>query len=261
MAIPDILALDFDGVLCDGLVEYFQTAWYAYSRLWNGDDNQPPEGLAEQFYPLRPVIETGWEMPVLIRALVTGVSPSDILDRWRDICQEIVDRDGLSAAEIMAEVDGYRDRQIQNNLDRWLAYHRFYPGTIEQLKLLQKSSVELVIITTKEARFARELLRQEGVYFSEEQIIGKGAKRPKTESLLEFNPAEKQIWFIEDRLKTLLSVVQHPELTSVQLFLATWGYNTARDRESIAKHSRISALSLDQFCQPLDRWRSREDRN
>ncbi|MDJ1183652.1 HAD family hydrolase [Roseofilum casamattae] len=254
MPIPDILALDFDGVLCDGLVEYFQTAWHAYSRLWNVENDRPPEGIAEQFYPLRPVIETGWEMPVLIRALVAGVSPSNILSHWREICQETIDRDRLSAPEIMAEVDGYRDRQIESNLDAWLACHRFYPGAIAQLKLLQNSSVKLVIITTKEARFARELLHQHGIEFPQEKIIGKGAKRPKTDSLLTFNPAENKIWFIEDRLKTLLSVAQHPELTSVKLFLATWGYNTVGDRESIAEHSRISALSLAQFCQPLAEW-------
>jgi len=26
MAIPDLLAIDFDGVLCDGMAEYFETS-------------------------------------------------------------------------------------------------------------------------------------------------------------------------------------------------------------------------------------------
>jgi 3-deoxy-D-manno-octulosonate 8-phosphate phosphatase KdsC-like HAD superfamily phosphatase len=30
MSAPQTLALDFDGVLCDGLLEYFETAWRAY---------------------------------------------------------------------------------------------------------------------------------------------------------------------------------------------------------------------------------------
>jgi len=29
-----LLAFDFDGVICDGLREYFQVAWRVYSDLW-----------------------------------------------------------------------------------------------------------------------------------------------------------------------------------------------------------------------------------
>ena len=72
MDIPEVLALDFDGVLCDGLVEYFQTAWQTYTQVWAVDETPPPPGMAGAFYRLRPVIETGWEMPVLIRAMVEG---------------------------------------------------------------------------------------------------------------------------------------------------------------------------------------------
>ena len=53
MSSPDILALDFDGVVCDGLIEYFQTAWRAYCELFHPESAEPPEGLAERFYPLR----------------------------------------------------------------------------------------------------------------------------------------------------------------------------------------------------------------
>jgi len=68
-----ILALDFDGVICDGLIEYFQTAWRTYCQIWKPSLPTPPAGAAS-FYQLRPVIETGWEMPVLIRALVLGIT-------------------------------------------------------------------------------------------------------------------------------------------------------------------------------------------
>jgi hypothetical protein len=67
---PRILALDFDGVLCDGMIEYFQISKRTYETLW-------PEIIPEDFFPsfsqLRPVIETGWEMPLLLRSLVLGI--------------------------------------------------------------------------------------------------------------------------------------------------------------------------------------------
>jgi hypothetical protein len=33
---PDILAIDFDGVLCDGMREYFETSRRTYARVWPG---------------------------------------------------------------------------------------------------------------------------------------------------------------------------------------------------------------------------------
>ena len=30
-----LIAFDFDGVICDGLLEYFQTAWQAYCEVFS----------------------------------------------------------------------------------------------------------------------------------------------------------------------------------------------------------------------------------
>ena len=78
-SLPGSLAFDFDGILCNGLKEYFQTAWRVYCKFWTVSDTTPPEGLAERFYKLRPVVEVGWEMPVVIRAAIKGFSDDEIL--------------------------------------------------------------------------------------------------------------------------------------------------------------------------------------
>ena len=36
---PKILALDFDGVICNGLKEFFQTTLITFQKLWK-DDSQ-----------------------------------------------------------------------------------------------------------------------------------------------------------------------------------------------------------------------------
>ena len=61
MITPALLALDFDGVICDGMQEYFESAWGAYRRLRPAASSRPPAGLFEQFARLRPIVETGWE--------------------------------------------------------------------------------------------------------------------------------------------------------------------------------------------------------
>ncbi|TAF20763.1 MAG: HAD family hydrolase, partial [Nostocales cyanobacterium] len=38
---PTILALDFDGVICDGLIEYFEVAWRTYCQIWSSAKDTP----------------------------------------------------------------------------------------------------------------------------------------------------------------------------------------------------------------------------
>ncbi len=256
MSHPTILALDFDGVICDGLIEYFQTAWHAYCQIWQPDSAIAPTGLAETFYRLRPVVETGWEMPLVLRVLLSGVSEADILQDWQGIAKAAIATEPCQPRDLAIAVDGYRDEWIARNLQHWLAQHRFYPGIVDRLRQVLASSVQPVIITTKEGRFVRELLLQAGLELGDDRIIGKEAQRPKHESLrqlLAVNP-QAVIWFVEDRLKTLLSIKQHPDLNTVQLFLADWGYNTPCDRALAEADDRIRVLSLTTIAQDFSIW-------
>src|SRR2546427_458393 len=63
--------------------EYFESAWRAYRRLRPGAPPRPPAGLFARFARLRPLVESGWEMPVLIHALRAGASRASLLRDWR----------------------------------------------------------------------------------------------------------------------------------------------------------------------------------
>ncbi|MBD2090545.1 HAD family hydrolase [Microcoleus sp. FACHB-1515] len=251
---PTILALDFDGVLCDGLIEYFQTAWRVYVQLWHPIEQTPPAGLAEQFYRLRPVVETGWEMPVVIRSLLQGVPEAEILLHWSEIAVAQIAADSLSAADLGAAVDRVRDEWIQADLAGWLSEHRFYPGVIDRLRELCDSPVRSLIITTKEGRFVQQLLQQQGISLSADRILGKEVKQPKTQSLRQIRQPNDVIWFVEDRLKTLQTITTQADLADVRLFLADWGYNTPDDRQTAAEDDRIELLSIQQFCRDFSQW-------
>jgi phosphoglycolate phosphatase-like HAD superfamily hydrolase len=254
---PKILALDFDGVLCDGLMEYFQVAWRTYEQLWQPDRSTLPEDLAPVFYHLRPVIETGWEMPVLLQALRQGVPETEILRHWVAIVPQILADSHLDAKTIGTALDRQRDEWITTDLDGWLALHRFYPGVIERLQSVISSSVYPVIISTKEGRFINQLMQEQGIELSDAQIIGKESQRPKHQVLRELAAAHNaisSIWFVEDRLKTLLSIQPYADLDTIRLFLADWGYNTEREREAAQQSSRIELLSLNNFAQDFSRW-------
>ncbi|MEB3293693.1 MAG: HAD family hydrolase [Synechococcales bacterium] len=250
MSFPELLALDFDGVICNGLREYFRTAWKAYCEIWQPADLAHPVGLAERFYHLRPVVETGWEMPVLIHALESGFHDREILKDWQGIALELLHHHQVDPREVGSLVDGIRDRWIADDLDHWLAEHEFYPGVIDQLRSWDK----LVIISTKEGRFIQALLQRQGLDLDRNCILGKEQKRPKHEILRQFQKTHTPIWFVEDRLKTLHSVEQQLDLTDVSLFLADWGYNLPEERTQAQASDRIQLLSLQQFAQDFSSW-------
>jgi phosphoglycolate phosphatase-like HAD superfamily hydrolase len=257
-AIPQILALDFDGVICDGILEYFQTTKRTYKTLWKIDNVDSLDQFANQFYRLRPVIETGWEMPILLRALVLQIPDENILDNWPSILKNLLESDQLDKSLIIQNFDQVRDEWITKDLENWLGLHRFYPGIIERLQQILNSSTKLYIISTKESRFTQTLLAQQGLAINPQCILGKEVKQPKYKTLRQILDQHQlkpeQLWFVEDLLKTLQLAADQPNLNKLGLFLADWGYNTQLIRDSIENNPQIKLLSLNEFNQDFSNW-------
>jgi phosphoglycolate phosphatase-like HAD superfamily hydrolase len=238
-----ILALDFDGVLCDGLAEYFHTSCLVHQQIWGINPDDPE--VKERFYRFRPLIEFGWEMPVILRAITTKQIDDHIWQNWANIRDSIMEEEGISTKEVTAQLDQLRDRQIREELTNWLELHQFYPGIISTLQELQ--NVYLVIITTKDGRFTSQLLANAGIHLDPSQIMGKEVHRSKSESLQILMEKSLPITFIEDKLSTLLKVTQVPSLDTINLYLADWGYNRQEERDIAHNHPRIELLTLNQF--------------
>ncbi len=250
---PQLLALDFDGVVCDGMAEYFHTAWGAYRTLI--PDSQASPDLAAKFARLRPVVESGWEMPLVIHGLCLGFPEETLLNAWPSYRLQIEQDVGLTPLHLAQTLDHVRDRWIQEDLAGWLSLHRFYPGVIQRLQTLQMATdVMIAIITTKEKRFVEQLLAAAGVHCP--LIFGKETKQSKATTLQELQQhlGIDRIWFVEDRLQTLQGITQVPKLSALRLFLADWGYNTPAEQATAHRGSRIQLLSLDQFVLDFTQW-------
>ncbi len=246
----ELIAFDFDGVICDGMREYFQVSKRAYDRIWDYEI-AAPESLEPQFIKLRPVIETGWEMPLLLRAIVLKFPDEQIFTEWPNIARHLLALDKLQEKALSGLLDGIRDKWIENDLDSWLALHRFYPGMIDKLTQLLESSTQIYIISTKESRFIKRLLEIGGVDFPDDKLFGKEIKQPKYETLRQIlkknHISPENVWFIEDRLEALNLVAEQPDLNAVNLYLADWGYNTQATRDSLNNNPRIKLLNLEEF--------------
>ena len=60
------------------------------------------------------------------------------------------------------------------------------------------------------------------------------------------NHPEETIYFVEDRLPTLLNVLKNNQLQAVKLFFADWGYNTEQDRFD-ATQNAIELIDIGSF--------------
>jgi len=175
---------------------------------------------------------------------------------WR---QQLLQQVGVSELGLAQVLDGVRDRWIAEDLQGWLGLHRFYPGVAAWLRQVQAAGEpRLAILSTKEGRFIQQLLGRAGIQLPRHRILGKEVRAPKATTLQRLLaaaqlPAE-ELWFVEDRLQTLRQVQRVPELEQVLLFLADWGYNLPEEREEVARDPRLHLLSLEQLCQPFDRW-------
>lgn len=247
-----ILVSDFDGVICNGIREYFHSSKLTYQQIWSDINADDLDALQPQFNILRPVVETGWEMPMLLKALITGETTENILLHWSEIRDNLVKSlQRIKVEQIPKVLDQVRNSQIDNYLDQWLDLHDFYQGVIPLLKKLIKHQVKMYIITTKGENFARTLLEKQDIFLPKDAIFGKECKRPKYESLRLIidreQVAPESVYFIEDRLEALELVAQQPDLQKVNLWLADWGYNTEATRLKAQKNPRYSLFSLAQF--------------
>jgi len=260
---PGLLVLDFDGVVCDGMGEFFESAARALTEV-GGKPIARSSGLQARFAALRPVVESGWEMVVLVGVLAESDGSGDTALRdgpaWAHARDAYVRAHGFERVRLTEALDTTREEWLARDERGWLAAHRFYDGMAAWLQRLIADGQLFYILSTKDKRFLERLLLAHKVPLRGDRIIGKAEpKREKWDVLRELAGAHGvtpgTAWFVEDRLATLVDMRRHaPDLAGARLFLADWGY-IFRDRDpAAARAAGMAVLSLAQATGPFDGW-------
>jgi len=247
MSKSPLYALDFDGVICDSALETSITAWKAAREyLWPKMPEAIPEELIAQFKHVRPALETGYEAILIVRLLFEGLSPEALLTEYSHRIEGIIRRDQLDIDRLKQRFGNTRDKWIAKDLENWLKMNPFFPGI--QQKLASINSDDCFIITTKQERFVDQILSANNISIPNQHIYGLDRQLSKQQVLrqLQNDYPDRTILFVEDRLPTLINVMNDHDLKEVQLLLADWGYNTEHDKESI-KALNIPSISLIEF--------------
>jgi len=240
-----IYALDFDGVICDSAVETAITGWKVATQLWSDmAGTVPTEQHIKQFRELRPLLETGYEAILFMRLLQQEESVESVQAHIATFLQEL----GENTDALKQMFGQTRDQWIERARQEWLIMNPLFAGVADKLQTLEESGQPWYIITTKQERFVEEILKINQITLARENIFGLDANMSKEAVLLSLQDKHgtRPLCFVEDRLATLLKVLENPALQTVKLQLADWGYNTAEDKK-LAKQRNIPLISLADF--------------
>ena len=236
-----VLALDFDGVISDSVVESFAVALRTMARrtpgpFWSqslarvqGADAATirSDSLYTGFLELMPLGNRAEDFGVALSLLEAGgvVKDQAGFDHFRE---------GLGA-DFLSEFHAsfYKEREALRALDpaAWLGLLGPFSGFVE---LLQRRSGDrtLALATAKDRTSVDLLLGAYGIanLFPEERVIDKEAGRSKRAHLSRLRErmdvAFDQITFVDDKLNHLDDVSG----LGVRCALAAWGYNGERER-------------------------------
>ncbi len=249
MSSQKIFLFDFDGVIVDGMQEYWHTSLLACERYLNSPyisvDQKLYKRVPNSFKEIRPWVKYGWEMILIVHEIIKTENPltndnkDDFINNYYQNCQKILKDNYWLAEDLQTILNKSREYQIHKDFRKWVDLHNPFFEVINLIEELSKREIKTGIITTKGKIFAEKILRQLNIY--PEFVFGyeSGTKIKIAQKLSETNEI---LGFIEDRKKTLIEIKQNSETSHIPCFLANWGYLKESDRYNL--NNGIKLLKL-----------------
>jgi len=252
----ELILFDFDGVIVDGMDEYWRSSLLACKYFLNSKDNCSDINLnlktSNIFISLRPWIKYGWEMVIITNEIIKKNNPlndqnkNSFLSNYQKNCTEIMKRNSWDSENLQKCLDKARELQISDNFDKWISLHRPFTEVVKFIKYAKKNGYQIGIITTKGKLFTQKILKK--IDINPDFLYGYESGS-KTEIITRLINDYKIIGFLEDRLKTLLNIVNNKQTSDVPCYLADWGYLKEDDRIKLPK--TIKLLTLDNLKNKL----------
>ena len=244
-----LILLDFDGVIVNGIDEYWYSSKLACEKYLLASsknlnlnyDIEVPKLFAE----IRPWVKYGWEMVLLTHEIIKEEEPlndsskNKFLQNYQQNCHDLLEEKSWESQTLQISLDKARQSQIRSDLDKWINLHNPFNEVISFIKTAHLDGFRVGIISTKGRIFTSKIINQFKIY--PELIFGyeSGSKVDIISSLTE---NYEIIGFIEDRRKTLVKILENKTTKDIPCFLANWGYLKKSDRHNL--HPQITLLNL-----------------
>lgn len=238
-----LLALDFDGVICDSRPECLITGLSAYSRIDlelgkpTRNINALDPDIVSRFMDHRHLVRVAKEFVLLFDLLLSNQAIRDDVP-LQEQTQADPDRLKLYKFYFYSE----RDAWFQEDPDSWLAHNEIFEEVLNVSKLwcgLER----LAIVSAKDEQSIRTILGRKGLHLNSASILDTN-KGDKPEHLQALTRKYSKIFFVDDHLENLLNIGTN----AVIPLMASWGFVSRHSLES-ARNNGIEVLDLSRFLE------------
>ena len=244
-----LFLFDFDGVIVDGMKEYWHSSLLTFEKFLNSSDILIDKNLYKQvsktFIEMRPWVKYGWEMLIIVHEIIKKESPlnlknkSDFLNKYHQNCQKILLDNSWITEDLQKSLDDARRYQIDKDFDNWIKLHSPFYEVLNIIEKIKKEKIKTGIITTKGKVFATKILEKLNVF---PELIFGYESGTKVEIASRLSKDYEIIGFVEDRKKTLIDIKQNDLTKNIPCYLADWGYLKNIDRTHLPYEIKLLKL-------------------
>lgn len=235
-------ALDFDGVIVDGLNECILVTWNGYYGKQLDDFSieglaKVPDWFIERFTHCRNFAKHLGHFAVAIFDRDTPIQTQTDYERL------YLSLDPLEVESFVAKANEYRAtaRTYQELL--WLDQHTLYPGV---QSFLQGLDAPLYIVSAKDRDSIIKILARAEIDITPHQVFGE--QRNKLVALRAIQQYEsvrpQEIFFLDDNIINVIDVQQ----AGYGAYWALWGYRADHHLE-LARQHQVATFSLKQLSE------------
>ena len=232
-----LILFDFDGVIVNGIEEYWFSSKFACEKyLLNNSKNLNIDKYIEVpkiFVEIRPWVKYGWEMVLITHEILKTYKPlnnltkNSFLENYEENCSKLLLEYSWNSSELQQCLDDARVFQIRNDLNKWISLHRPFKEVVNFIKYAKDKGFKIGVISTKGKAFTSKILSNLSIF--PELIFGyESGSKVDIISNLCLNYDIKG--FIEDRRKTLSDILENNQTKFINCYLAEWGYLKNTDK-------------------------------
>jgi phosphoglycolate phosphatase-like HAD superfamily hydrolase len=228
-----VLAVDFDGVICDSLTEGLLVSWNTHSGASVKAFVDPglagvPPAVADRFTRCRPFARHfgHWLLPMVVDEAPS--SHAEFAARYDELPQAWV-------RAFIAAAGRYRAKVRCVYPERWLAHHRVQLG-------LGNALAHAYVVTARDTDSVRQILHAHAIPIDPERIFGSSSdKNAALQAIATREAVElRAVTLVDDNVENCVAA----QTAGYSAWWATWGYNSAADR-ALASGYGIDAISID----------------
>jgi len=246
VSLQKVFLFDFDGVIVDGMQEYWHSSLLACEKYLNSPHISVDQNLYKKvpnsFKEIRPWVKYGWEMVLIVHEILkkgNQFNKDDFINEYQENCQKILKDNSWIVENMQKILDQSRKYQINKNFDTWVNLHNPFFEVIDFMEELKKRGIKTGIVTTKGKTFTEKILKKLNIF--PEFIFGYESGT-KTKIVTELTTVYEILGFLEDRKKTLLEIKRNSETSHIPCFLADWGYLKDSDRYNLNNDIKLMKL-------------------